>query len=63
LYSIGDFAKKVGVSIQTLRDWDKKGILKPIRSKGNHRYSSEEQLKEFLDKKIKFENNSKDKFI
>ena len=26
MYSIGEFAKKIGVTIQTLRDWDKKII-------------------------------------
>lgn len=27
--SIGEFAKKIGVTIQTLRNWDKTGKLKP----------------------------------
>ncbi len=26
---IGEFAKKIGVTIQTLRNWDKTGKLKP----------------------------------
>lgn len=30
MYKIGQFAKLIGVSIRTLRDWDKKNILKPI---------------------------------
>lgn len=52
MYSIGEFAKKIGVSIQTLRDWDKSGKLKPAyRSKGNHRYYSQEQLNEILQKR------------
>ena len=52
MYSIGEFAKKISVTIQTLRDWDKSGKLKPAyRSKGNHRYYSEEQLNEILQKK------------
>ena len=52
MYSIGEFAKKIGVTIQTLRDWDKSGKLKPAyRSKGNHRYYSEEQLNEILQKR------------
>ncbi len=65
MYSIGEFAKKIGVSIQTLRDWDKSGKLKPAyRSKGNHRYYSEDQLNEFLDKKIIFDSNSsKDELV
>ena len=28
-YSIGEFAKQIGKTIQTLRNWDKKNILKP----------------------------------
>ena len=53
MYSIGNFAKKIGVTIQTLRDWDKSGKLKPAyRSKGNHRYYSENQLNEILQKKV-----------
>jgi predicted site-specific integrase-resolvase len=53
MYSISEFAKKIGVTIQTLRDWDKSGKLKPAyRSKGNHRYYSENQLNEILQKKV-----------
>jgi len=29
LYSIGQFAKLIGKTTQTLRDWDKKGVLTP----------------------------------
>ncbi len=50
MYSIGEFAKKIGVSIQTLREWDKKGILKPIRSKGGHRYYTDEHYNEYMQK-------------
>jgi len=65
MYSIGEFAKKIGITIQTLRDWDKSGKLKPTyRSKGNHRYYSENQLNEILDKKIIFDSNSsKDELV
>lgn len=28
-YSIGGFANKIGKTVQTLRNWDNKGILKP----------------------------------
>lgn len=27
-YSIGEFANKIGKTVQTLRNWDKKGTLK-----------------------------------
>ena len=29
MYSIGEFGKQIGVTLQTLRNWDKKGELKP----------------------------------
>jgi len=52
MYSIGEFTKKISVSIQTLRGWDKSDKLKPAyRSKGNHRYYSQEQLNEILQKR------------
>ena len=53
MYSIGEFAKKIGISIQTLRDWDKSGKLKlTYRSKGNHRYYSQEQLMRYFKKEL-----------
>ncbi len=49
MYTIGEFAEKIGKTIQTLRDWDKKGVLKPAyRTQGKHRMYSEEQLCEIL---------------
>ena len=48
-YSIGEFANQIGKTIQTLRNWDKKGILKPAYvTKGGTRYYSQEQLNHFL---------------
>lgn len=44
-YSVGEFAKKLGVTVQTLRNWDKSDKLKPHhRSPSGHRYYSKEQL-------------------
>ena len=52
-FSIGEFAKKIGVTIQTLRNWDKSGKLKPSYiSKGGFRYYSDSQLKNLLGLKI-----------
>ena len=48
MLSIGKFAKSLGVSIQTLRNWDKEGKLKEIswnRANGFLRYTLSE-LKE-----------------
>ena len=49
LYSIGEFAKKIGRTVQTLRNWDKAGKFKPHHvSVGGTRYYSQEQLNHFL---------------
>jgi predicted site-specific integrase-resolvase len=58
MYSIGKFAKKLGITVHTLRVWDKENRLKPeYVSSGGHRYYSEEQLKELIPKlNVKKEN-------
>ena len=44
-YSINKFSKILGVSAQTLRNWDKKGKLHPHHTSSNgYRYYSHEQL-------------------
>lgn len=44
LYKIGEFAEKLGVTIATLRRWDKEGKLKPAKvTDGGTRYYSEQQ--------------------
>lgn len=54
MYSIGKFAKKIGVTQQTLRNWHKQGILIPASiTKSGYRYYSEKQLREYLGKKAK----------
>jgi excisionase family DNA binding protein len=46
---INEAAQYLGVSVDTLRRWDKKGKLKSLRaSNRNHRYYSLTQLEEFL---------------
>ena len=48
-YSIGEFANKIGKTIQTLRNWDKNGSLKPHHiTKAGTRYYSQEQLNHFF---------------
>src|SRR4030042_95804 len=42
--SIGQAAKELGVSIQTLRRWDKNGLVKPSRTAGGTRLFSLESL-------------------
>lgn len=47
-YSIGEFAKLTGKTTQTLRNWDKTGILKPSKiATSGHRYYLHEQLAQF----------------
>lgn len=53
LYSIGKFAKEIGVTTTTLRNWDKSGELKPCKvTDGGTRYYSEQQLNKYLNKEI-----------
>lgn len=59
-YSIGEFAKQIGKTIQTLRNWDKKDILKPSHvTKAGTRYYSQEQLNHFLGIKSEKQINKK----
>ena len=37
MYTPKEFAKKIGVSVSTLRRWDKEKRLVPLRTKTNHR--------------------------
>lgn len=48
-YSIGKFAKEIGVTIQTVRNWDKDGTLKSrIKNESGYRYYSQEQIDQYL---------------
>ena len=48
-YSINEFSKILGVSAQTLRNWDNKGKLKPHHTSTNgYRYYSHEQLSQIM---------------
>lgn len=53
-FTINKFSKIVGVTPQTLRNWDKAGKLKPHHTTENgYKYYSEEQLKQVLRTKPK----------
>ena len=59
-YSIGQFAKAIGKTTKTLRNWDKNGKLKPVRVEDTgYRYYSQEQLKHFLGLKLEKQINKK----
>jgi len=46
--AIGEAAKYLGVSRDTLRRWEKKGKIKAIRSPTNRRYYTKKQLDEVI---------------
>ena len=53
-FTINKFSKIVGVTPQTLRNWDKTGKLKPHHTtQSGYRYYSEDQLKQVLNIKLK----------
>lgn len=59
-YSIGEFAKAIGKTTKTLRNWDKAGILKPARVEPTgYRYYSQEQLNQFFCLKSESQLNKK----
>ena len=47
-YRIGEFAAKLGVHIETLRRWDKQGLLPSQRSLGGNRYYTDEDFQRAL---------------
>lgn len=47
-YSIGQFAEKLNVSVQTLRRWDAEGKLIAKRRASGHRYYDEEDARRML---------------
>jgi putative resolvase len=52
MYKIGQFSKLTGISMNTLRQWDKKGILKPeFKTPRGERFYSDVQLNMLLQKK------------
>lgn len=53
LITIGEVAKQIGVSIDTLRRWDKAGRLVSVREKNNYRYYKKEKIEEYMKKNIK----------
>ena len=48
MYSIGKFAKMIGMSPDTLRNWEKKKKLIPLRTEGNQRRYTIEQYNHIM---------------
>lgn len=50
LYSIGKAAEMLGVSIKTVREWDKKGFIKVISTPGGHRRIEDNEINRLLNR-------------
>jgi putative resolvase len=48
MYTVSQFAKRVGVVVKTLQRWDRQGILKARRTITNRRYYTDEELARVL---------------
>src|SRR3989344_5655150 len=51
LLSIGEASEYLGISIDTLRRWEKKGRIEPFRSPGGHRYFDKKTLDDLFGKR------------
>jgi DNA (cytosine-5)-methyltransferase 1 len=50
LYTISEAAEKIGVSADTVRRWEKKGLIKSVRSENNYRLFRLEEIQRIHDK-------------
>lgn len=50
LLSIGEASRYLGISRDTLRRWEKRGKIKPLRSPTNRRYYTKKQLDKLISK-------------
>lgn len=44
LLKISDVSERLGVTIESLREWERSGLIKPFRTPGGHRRYSEEDI-------------------
>ena len=51
LLTIGEASEYLGISIDTLRRWEKKGRIEPFRSPGGHRYFNKKDLDDLFGKR------------
>lgn len=61
--SIGEASEYLGISIDTLRRWEKKGRIQPYRSPGGHRYFSRRDLDELFGRKYERDPETKPRQI
>ena len=48
-YTIGEFAKMIGVTVLTAQNWDNKGTLKAYRTITNRRYYTEDHVSKVIE--------------
>lgn len=60
MLSIGEASGYLGISRDTLRRWEKKEKIKPLRSPSNRRYYTKEQLDKIISRPSKAETPSKE---
>lgn len=59
IYKVGEFARKVGVSISTLQRWDRTNVLKSRRTPTNQRYYTDEDLNKVLNLEVETKSKRK----
>lgn len=50
VYSRKDFAKKLGIAVETLRGWEYKNYIKPLRTPTGRPFYTDEIYLEYLEK-------------
>jgi DNA (cytosine-5)-methyltransferase 1 len=64
LLTISDAAEKIGVSVDTIRRWEKKGLIKSLRDEHNYRLFNIEEIRRIYNKVSgKFEGKNKFKIL
>lgn len=48
VYSRKQFADKIGVSFETLRQWERKGLIKPLRTPTGRPFYTEDSYEEYI---------------
>lgn len=50
LYTRKEFAEKLGISFETLRSWERKGLITPLRTPTNRPFYNDEKYSEYIAK-------------
>ena len=59
LLSISEASDKLGITIGTLREWEREGLITPVRTPGKHRRYNEEDLCKVMGTELKSETGKK----